>query len=73
MSDPKPLGEVLFEFVVQGKYVKVTAIDPNTGIEASIVGDPRVGKRTLEHNAVRKLQYVLRKGQDKDAGGAVKA
>lgn len=67
MNEPGRLDEVLFEFIVQGKYVKVTAIDPKTGIEASIVGDPRMSKTALERTATRKLQYVIRKGLEKGA------
>lgn len=57
-----PTGrEVLFEFVFQGAYVKVSAIDPETGTEVSIVGDPSRGKEALERVAANKLAYVLRR------------
>ena len=55
------LPEVLFEFVQQGNYVKVMAVDPRTGIEVSIVGDRRAGKKTLERIAIQKLKYVIGK------------
>ena len=42
------LEEVLFEFVVDGNFVKVMAVDPTTGTEISIVGDRRSSKSTLE-------------------------
>ena len=45
-----------------GNSVKVTAIDPATGIEVSIVGSPTAGEDVLKRNAVNKLNYVLRKG-----------
>lgn len=54
-------GEVLIEFIVQGNVVKVTAIDPKSGVEASIVGPASAPRSVLEANAVRKLAYVLRK------------
>lgn len=54
-------GEVLIEFVVQGNAVKVTAIDPQSGIEASIVGPASAPRSVLEANAVKKLAYVLNK------------
>lgn len=54
-------GEVIFEFIRIGGAVKVTAIDPATGIEASIVGDPAVGETALKRLAQRKLDYVLAK------------
>ncbi len=46
-----------------GHYVKVSAIDPVSLTEVSIVGSPRVGQTTLERTAIQKLRYVLeRKG-----------
>jgi hypothetical protein len=54
-------GEVLIEFIVQGSVVKVTAIDPKSGIEASIVGPASAPRSVLEGNAVKKLVYVLKK------------
>jgi hypothetical protein len=54
-------GEVLIEFVTQGSVVKVTAIDPKTGVEASIVGPASAPRAVLEGNAVNKLLYVLKK------------
>ena len=53
------LGEVLFEFVVRGNFVKVMAVDPITGTEVSIVGDSRASKSTLEKVATKKLIMVL--------------
>ncbi len=55
------LGEVLFEFIVQGNYVKVIAVDPVTRIEISLVGDRRASKQMLERTAIRKLEYVIAK------------
>lgn len=53
--------EVLIEMIQIGNAVKVTAIDPVTGIEASIVGSPSMSEEMLTRNAVRKLDYVLKK------------
>ena len=55
------LGEVLFEFVVQGKFVKVMAVDPVSGTEVSIVGDSRASKSTLQRVATKKLEMVLKR------------
>lgn len=52
---------VIFEFITIGAYVKVSAIDPVTGIEASIVGNPASGETALRRTALRKLQFVLEK------------
>ncbi len=56
-----PKSDVIIEFIRRGNYVKVTAIDTASGIEASIVGDPGAGKETLERIAVQKLEWVLKK------------
>lgn len=53
--------EVLIEMYQVGNSVKVSAVDPVTGVEVSIVGSPSAGEETLKRNAVNKLRYVLRK------------
>ena len=60
------LGEVLFEFVVQGKFVKVMAVDPVSGTEVSIVGDSRASQSTLERVATKKLIMVLKRKRGED-------
>lgn len=57
------LQRVLFEFVRMGKAVKVTAIDPQTGTEVSMVGDSHAGPEALKQLAKRKLEYVIAKRQ----------
>jgi hypothetical protein len=56
-----PGKEILIEFVVQGTVVKATAVDPVTGMEASIVGPANAGQTVLAEAARRKLEYVLKK------------
>ena len=51
----------LIEFVRVGKTVKVSAIDPVTMIEVSMVGPANAGPETPKRNAVRKLEYVIEK------------
>jgi len=53
--------ETIFEFVRVGAALKVTAIDPATGTEAAIVGDPAAGEAALKRLARQKLDYVLAK------------
>lgn len=53
--------EIYVEFVVLGNTVKATAIDPETGEEASIVGPASAAQSVLAENARRKLEYVKRK------------
>ena len=51
--------DVIFEFFRVGHAVKVSAIDPASGTEVSIVGDPKVGEAALMRLAQQKLEYVL--------------
>ena len=53
--------EVILEFHAIGNAVKVTAIDPETMIEVSIMGPPSAGEEALKRAALRKLEYVLAK------------
>jgi len=55
------LKQVFFEFVRVGQVVKVNAIDPETGIEVSMVGDAKASSDTLKRLATRKLEYVIAK------------
>lgn len=52
-------GEIIYEFTGQGRFVKVTAMDPRTLTEIVIVGDPQRGEEALMDAARRKLEYVL--------------
>ena len=61
-----PDERVIIEFVKVGAYVKVSAIDPTTRVEVSIVGDPLVSQAKLEQTAVQKLKYVLSKRKKRD-------
>ncbi|MBT4012022.1 MAG: hypothetical protein HOL85_15455 [Rhodospirillaceae bacterium] len=60
--------QILIEFIPMGKYVKVSAVDPISLVEVSIVGDPRSGTEALKRTAARKLRYVL----EKNTGDAAK-
>ena len=60
-EQPDHLGEVIYEFIPMGRYVRVAAVDPATLTEVSIVGDPAVGESQLKRQARRKLAYVLAK------------
>ena len=52
-------SDFLIEFVRIGNSVKVSAIDPATGVEASIAGPAYLGEARLSSNAIAKLRYVL--------------
>lgn len=57
--------EFLVEFTVIGNAVKVTAIDPITLTEVSMVGDIKLTQRELAKLAARKLRYMLAKQSKK--------
>lgn len=51
----------LIEFCQVGDSLKVSAIDPRSGVEVSIGGSPKATQSELSRLAVRKLLYVLEK------------
>lgn len=53
--------DIIIEFYPYGSVVKVSAMDPATLTEVSIVGDPARGKAYLKQLALKKLRYVLAK------------
>ena len=55
------LREVLFEFFKVGKYIRVSAIDPDSGTEVIMIGDPKQGQEVMKRLATRKLVYVMNK------------
>ncbi len=55
------LREVLYEFRRVGKHLRVIAIDPDTGIEVTMIGDRKAGVEELKRLAMRKLVYVMDK------------
>jgi hypothetical protein len=57
---PKP-SEILVEFVAIGNSVKVTAVDPATGLEAIIVGPAGAARNALADAARRKLEFLKSK------------
>ncbi|MQX35044.1 DUF6898 family protein [Roseospira navarrensis] len=59
-QDPQP-DTVLFEFVYQGAFVRVSAIDPQTNTEVRMVGDPNLSRESLKAAALRKLIWVMRR------------
>ena len=63
MSDPE--GYII-EFHRIGNAVKVSAMDPRTLTEVSIMGAPSAGDAELTRLVVRKLEYMIAK---RAAGG----
>lgn len=54
-------SEILIEFVPIGNFVKVTAIDPVTLIEVSIISDRNYPKELMKQNAIKKLKWKIEK------------
>ncbi len=51
----------IVEFVQHGRSMKVTAFDPDTLIEASVIGARGATQQQLAELAIRKLRYVIQK------------
>ena len=54
-------GGIFIEFVIQGNVVKATAIDPDTGLEASVIGPANAPQAAMADAARRKLEYLRKK------------
>lgn len=55
------MDEIYFEYVVQGAYVKVSAIEPETKIEAVVVVPRGLSEEQMKYQALQKLSYILKK------------
>jgi len=53
--------EVLFEMSRVGAYVKVTAVDAQTGTEISIAGAASAPVEALKQQALNRLLFVLKR------------
>jgi len=53
--------EIIFEFHPVGHVVKVSAMDVKTMTEISIQGPANAGETTLKLNALRRLEFVMKK------------
>jgi hypothetical protein len=53
--------EAILEFKQIGSTVRVTAVDPVTGIEAVILGPVTAGQPALRETALKKLSFLLGK------------
>lgn len=56
-----PGREVIFEFFPIGAFIKVTAMDVKTMTEISIQGPASASETMLKTNALKRLEYVLKK------------
>ena len=55
------MAEILFEYIRQGNFVKVTALETETNIEASVVVPAGLSEQQMQIQALQKLKYVLEK------------
>ena len=53
--------EVIIEFHPVGIYMKVSAMDVQSLTEISIQGPSNAPENTLKRNALKRLEYVLKK------------
>jgi hypothetical protein len=60
-EEPLKNRQVILEFYPVGNLVKVSAMDAQTLTEISIQGPASAGEATLKRNAIKRLEYVLRK------------
>jgi len=63
-------NEYLIEFRQIGQIVKVTAVDPASQTEATIQGPASAGQALLARNAIRKLEYLLKKNRTEGESGS---
>ena len=61
MRDSLHGREIIVEFFPLGQIVKVSAMDTASLTEISIQGPKTAGQETLKRNALRRLEYVLKK------------
>jgi len=53
--------EIIIEFHPVGSLVKVSAMDVASLTEITIQGPQSAGEKTLQVNALKRLEYVLKK------------
>lgn len=66
-NDEIDLRQVYFEFARVGNAVRVSAIDPVTNTEITMVGAPGYTQEMLKQLARRKLAYVIAKKRQQGA------
>ncbi|MDV7338666.1 hypothetical protein RYZ26_03595 [Terasakiella sp. A23] len=61
MNQRVKVTQCYFEIRRYGNYLRVSAIDPNSGTEAISTGPVKMGEEVLKRAAHRKLEYILTK------------
>lgn len=57
------MAEILFEYVVMGNSVRVTAIDSETKTEAVVITPIGLSEQQMQKMAMDKLNYILHKSK----------
>lgn len=60
------MKEYYIEFYPSGNAMKVSAVDPETGEEAVIIGPLNAAKSDLQKLAIQKLEYQLGRNSKKN-------
>lgn len=60
-DNPMRNREVIFEFYPVGRLVRISAMDTATMTEISIQGPAGAPESMLKANALKRLEYVMRK------------
>jgi len=60
-EEPLKNREVIFEIYTVGNAVKVTAVDTQTMTEAIFQGPASTPEKLLQREALKKLEFVMRK------------
>jgi hypothetical protein len=58
----------ILEYIQLGTYMKVSAIDEETGIEAVSILPLNLTQKDMQDAALRKLKYVMKKKADENNG-----
>lgn len=61
MRDTLAGRDIIIEFRPVGQVVRVSAIDVDTLTEITVQGPASAGEEILKRNAIKRLEYVLRK------------
>jgi hypothetical protein len=61
-------SEAIVEFRPAGRYVKVTAMDPDSLVEAVVVGAASASREELKELALNKLDWLLERRRSGTTG-----
>lgn len=53
--------EIIIEMLPVGQIMRVSAVDVQSTTEVTVQGPANAGKEILKRNAIKRLEYVLKK------------